>query len=52
MVNYGNEFNTSIKEKIYNMKSGDIMIIDDLNFNPELQSVDLKKVTELIVYIE
>ena len=52
MVNYGNEFNQSVKDKIYNMKSGDIMIIDDLNFNPELQSVDLKKVTELIVYIE
>ncbi|MDF2551923.1 MAG: hypothetical protein K0R77_1198 [Chryseobacterium sp.] len=52
MVNYGNEFNKSIKEKIYNMKSGDIMIIDELNYNPELQSVDLKKVAELIVCIE
>lgn len=52
LVNYGNEFNKSVKEKIYNMKSGDVMIIDELNYNPELQSVDLKKVTELIVYIE
>lgn len=52
LVNYGNEFNKSVKEKIYNMKSSDVMIIDELNYNPELQSVDLKKVTELIVYIE
>lgn len=52
MVNYGDEFNKSVKEKIYNMKSGDIMIIDNLNFNPELQNVDLKKVAELVVYIK
>lgn len=52
MINYGAEFNKSVKDKIYNMKFGDVMIIDDLNFNPELQSVDLKKVAELVVYIE
>lgn len=51
-VNYGDEFNKSAKEKIYNMKSGDRMIIDELNFNPELQNLDLKKVAELVVYIE
>nr|WP_314493158.1 GldM family protein [uncultured Chryseobacterium sp.] len=52
MVNYGNEFNKPVKEKICNMKSGDVMIIDELNYNPELQSFDLKKVVELVVYIE
>lgn len=52
LINYGAEFNESVKEKIYNMKSGDVMIIDELNYNPELQSVDLKKVAELIVYIK
>lgn len=41
-----------LKKKISNMKSGDFMIIDELNFNPELQNIDLKKVTELIVYIK
>ena len=52
MVNYGAEFNKSVKDNIYNMKSGDVMIIDELNFNPEMQNIDLKKVTELTVYIE
>ena len=52
MVNYGAEFNKSVKEKIYNMKTGDVMIIDELNFNPELQNIDLKKVAQLVVYIE
>ena len=52
MVNYGAEFNKSVKDKIHNMKSGDAMIIDELNFNPELQNIDQKKVAELIVYIE
>lgn len=52
MVNYGNEFNKSVKEKIYNMKSGDVMIIDELNYNPELQNIGLKKVEELVVYIK
>ncbi|WP_170828443.1 GldM family protein [Chryseobacterium soldanellicola] len=51
-VNYGDEFNKSAKEKIYNMKSGDSMIIDNLNSNPELQNVDLKKVTELVIDIK
>lgn len=51
-MNYGDEFNKSVKEKIYSMKSGDIVIIDNLNFNPELQTVDLKKVEELVVYIK
>lgn len=52
VVNYGDEFNKSAKEKIFKMKSGDYMVIDELNFNPELQSVDLKKVTELKVLID
>jgi len=51
-VNYGDEFNKSAKEKIYNMKSGDSMIIDDLNSNPELQSVDVKKVEKLVIDIK
>ena len=51
LINYGNKFNDSVKEKIYRMKSGDIMIID-LNFDLELETVDLKKITELEVHIE
>ncbi len=50
-INYGNKFNDSVKEKIYRMKSGDIMIIN-LNFNLELETVDLKKVKQLEVHIE
>lgn len=50
-INYGNKFNDSVKEKIYRMKSGDIMIIN-LNFNLELETVDFKKVKQLEVHIE
>lgn len=51
-INYGDEFNKHAKEQVFNMKSGDFMIIDELNFNPELQNIDLKKVEKLVVYIK
>lgn len=50
-INYGEEFDESAKKKIFKMKPGDYMIID-LNFNPELQNVDLAKITELKVIIQ
>ncbi|MFZ4930604.1 hypothetical protein [Chryseobacterium sp. Mn2064] len=52
ILNYGNSFDHIAKEKIYNLKSGDYMIIDELKSDVELDNVDLKKVTELIVYIK
>lgn len=52
MVNYGDKFNKAAKEKIFNLKSGDYMIIDKLSYGLELQNIDLKKVTELKVYIK
>ncbi len=52
MINYGDKFSRLVKEKIFNLKSGDHMIIDELSFGPELQSIDLKKVTQLKVYIK
>ena len=52
MINYGDKFNKPVKEKILNLKSGDCMIIDELSSGLELQNVDLKKITELKVYIK
>ncbi|WBV59444.1 GldM family protein [Chryseobacterium camelliae] len=51
-INYGEEFNESAKEKIFKMKSGDYMIIDELSFNTEFQNSCLKEVTKLTVYIK
>jgi len=52
MINYGEEFNEVPRKKIFEMKSGDSMIIDELNFNPELLTVDIKEVTKLKVFIK
>ncbi|WP_343660389.1 hypothetical protein [Chryseobacterium sp.] len=52
MINYGDKFSRLVKEKIFNLKSGDYMIIDELSSGPELQNIDLKKATELKVYIK
>lgn len=51
-TNIGETFNENAKEKILQMKTGDSVIIDNLNFNPELQSIDLKKPEKLIVTIK
>lgn len=51
-INYGEEFNESAKEKIFKMKSGDYMIIDELSFNTKFQNSCLKEVTKLTVYIK
>ncbi len=51
-INYGEEFSTIAKEKIYKMKSGDSIVIDDLRFNLEPPNTDLKKMTELKVLIK
>lgn len=51
-INYGEEFSKSTKERIYKMKSGDSIVIDDLHFNFEPPNVDLKKVTKLTVHIK
>ncbi len=52
MINYGDKFSRLVKEKIFNLKSGDYIIIDELSSGPELQNIDLKKATELKVYIK
>jgi hypothetical protein len=52
MVNNSDKFNKSAKEKIFNLKSGDHIVIDELSSGPELQNVDLKRITELTVYIK
>lgn len=52
MINYGSTFSKYAKDRIYTMQSGDSMVIDHLNFHPEMEIVDLKKASELVVYIE
>ena len=51
-LNYGNSFDPIAKKKIYNLKSGDYMMIDELSSGTDLQSVDLKKVIKLMVYLK
>lgn len=51
-IKYGNKFNKSARKEIYRMKSGDSIVIDELSFQPELQTVDLKKVEKLVVIIK
>lgn len=52
VINYNEEFNESAKERIFKMKPGDYMIIDELRFNTESQNSCLKEVTKLTVYIK
>ncbi|GEM_PF-3525686 len=52
MVNYGEEFNHYVKEKIFKMKSGDSIIIDNLSFDNEQPNIDYKKANALKVIIQ
>ncbi|MDR6463932.1 GldM family protein [Chryseobacterium sediminis] len=52
MVNYGDRFNKPVKEKIFNLESGDYIIIDELSSGLELENIDLKKITPLKVFIK
>lgn len=52
LINYGEEFSQSAKEKIFKMKPGDSMVIKELSLENERPNIDYKEVNPLIVIIE
>jgi hypothetical protein len=52
LINYGEEFNQSAKDRILKMKSGDSIVIDELSLENEQPNIDYKKVNALKVIIQ
>lgn len=52
LINYGEKFTQSAREKIFKMNAGDSIVIDELSFDNELPNVDYKKANALKVIIQ